>query len=374
MNDKITRFLSERRPETPCLVVDLDVVRRNYEALGRLLPAAEIFYSVKANPAPEVLELLARLGSGFDAASRFEIDACLAAGTPPERISYGNTVKKQIDVAHAHGRGIGLFAFDSAAELDKIAAAAPRARVFCRIQTAGDGAHWPLAEKFGCEVEMARDLLVRAREVGLDPHGVSFHVGSQQTEPAQWELAIERTASLFSALGEAGIGLRMVNLGGGFPVPYLTEVPSLSDIVGAVAQAMTRSFGNPLPRTILEPGRWLAATAGVIESEVVLISRKSYDSRERWVYLDIGKFGGLFETTGEAIRYRIRTPRDGGPTGPAIVAGPTCDGADVLYANYELPLDLEVGDKVEILCAGAYTSAYASAGFNGFPPLKQYYI
>ena len=374
MNEKISRFLADQPTGSPCLVVDLDVVRANYEALGRTLPGARMFYAVKANPAPRVLGLLAGMGSGFDAASRFEIDACLAAGAPPERISYGNTVKKRADIAYAAGRGIRLFAFDSAAELDKLAAEAPGARVFCRIQTAGDGAAWPLDQKFGCAIEMARDLLVRARELGLDAYGVSFHVGSQQTDPTQWEVAIANTASLFSALGEAGIELRMVNLCGGFPVHYRTEVPSLADIAGAIVKAMTRCFGNRLPEMIVEPGRWVAADAGVIESEVVLISRKSYDARERWVYLDIGKFGGLFETTGEAIRYRIVTPRDGGPTGPVILAGPTCDGADVLYESYELPLALEVGDKVRILAAGAYTSAYASAGFNGFPPIEQYYI
>jgi len=108
----------------------------------------------------------------------------------------------------------------------------------------------------------------------------------------------------------------------------------------------------------------------------VLISRKSESDERRWVYLDIGKFGGLVEVMDESIQYRIRTPYNGGATGPVVIAGPTCDEVDVLYdaAGYELPLDLRVGDKVEILSAGAYTASYCSVGFNGFPPLKQYYI
>lgn len=126
----------------------------------------------------------------------------------------------------------------------------------------------------------------------------------------------------------------------------------------------------------LEPGRSLVADAGVIQTEVVLISQKSYSDDKRWVFLDIGKFGGLAETMDECIKYRIRTPRDGSEVGSIILAGPTCDSADILYekANYELPLNLKVGDKIEILSTGAYTTTYAAVGFNGFPPLKAYYI
>ncbi len=376
MNQKIARFLAEHRPETPCLVVDLDVVAENYRTLRRVLPLAEIYYAVKANPAREVLSTLAGLGSCFDAASRYEIDDCLAAGAAPGRVSFGNTIKKDSDIAHAYERGIRLFAFDSEPELRKLAAAAPGARVFCRLLMNNDGAEWPLADKFGCEIEMARDLMIQARDLGLDPHGAAFHVGSQQCDLSLWEIAIGKTAMLFSALNEAGIEPRMVNLGGGFPAHYRSRVPPLEAYAETIMGAMTRHFGNRLPEMIVEPGRSLTGDAGVIRSEVILVSRKSYADGRRWVYLDVGKFGGLAETIGESIRYRIRTPRDGGPVGPVVLAGPTCDGADVLYdeADYHLPLDLRVGDKVEILSAGAYTTSYCSVGFNGFPPLRAYYI
>ena len=376
MTPKIERFFVEHRPPTPCLVVDLAVVEENYRRLRRALPLAEVYYAVKANPAPEILKTLARLGSSFDAASAREIDQCLTAGAAPERVSYGNTIKKTADIAHAFARGLRLFAFDSAAELEKLAAAAPAARVFCRILTSGEGAEWPLARKVGCELDMARGLMLRARDMGLEPHGISFHVGSQQTNPGQWEIAIARTAMVFADLRDAGVEPKMINLGGGFPVRYRDDVPGLDSIADAIMKAMTRHFGNDLPGMIIEPGRCIAAEAGVLETEVVLISTKAYGDDLRWVYLDVGKFSGLAETMDEAIRYPVRTPYDGARHGPVVIAGPTCDGADILYekAGYTLPLDPRSGDRVRLLATGAYTTTYASVGFNGFAPLKEYYL
>ncbi len=376
MSEKISRFLAQRQPETPCLVVDLDVIAENYRRLKHYLPLADIHYAVKANPAREIVNLLVGLGSNFDAASPSEIALCLEAGASPARISFGNTIKKQRDIAWAHQQGVDLFAFDSEAELRKLAAAAPGARVFCRILMACEGADWPLSRKFGCDIDMARDLLVLARDLGLDPHGVSFHVGSQQTDLGQWDIAVGKTAMLFTALNEAGIELKMVNLGGGFPARYRRDVAGVDQYAGAIMHAMTRHFGNHIPAMIVEPGRGLVGDSGVLQTEVVLVSRKSYDDEVRWVYLDVGKFGGLAETMDEAIKYPVRTPRDGGTIGPVVLAGPTCDSADILYerTRYELPLDLEVGDKIEFLSAGAYTATYASIGFNGFAPLNEYYI
>jgi ornithine decarboxylase len=212
---------------------------------------------------------------------------------------------------------------------------------------------------------MAMDLLRRAREKGLDPYGVSFHVGSQQTNLEQWDGAVGRVAQMFSALAKADIELKMVNIGGGFPARYDKEVAGVEAYAAAVMRAITRHFGNNLPEIIVEPGRSIVGDAGVIQSEVVLVSRKSEGEDKRWVYLDVGKFNGLAETMDESIKYRIRTPGDGGATGPIVLAGPTCDSADILYekTEYQLPLALKVGDKVEILSTGAYTSSY-----GGRPP------
>jgi ornithine decarboxylase len=376
MTPKIARFLADENPQTPCLVVDLDVIAHNYKRLRKALPLAQIYYAVKANPAPEILRVLDGLGASFDTASIYEIEDCLRLGIGAERLSFGSTIKKEEHIRRAFAAGVNLYAFDSAAELEKIARAAPGTRVFCRIFMTGAGADWPLSRKFGCSVEMAKELLIRARGLGLDPHGVSFHVGSQQRDLSQWDIAVGKTKMLFTALNEAGIDLKLINLGGGFPARYRQRIPAVDAYAGAIMDAMTKHFGNNLPQMIVEPGRGIAGDAGVIQAEVVLISTKGDDDNRRWVYLDIGKFGGLPETMGEAIQYRIKTPHDGKPVGPVAIAGPTCDEMDMLYerAGYKLPLDLAVGDKVHILSAGAYTTTYSSVGFNGFPPLKSYYI
>lgn len=375
MTKKIARFLAERRPATPCLVVDLDLVADNYRELRNAVPEAGIYYAIKANPAPEVLALLAKLGSSFDTASVNEIDMVLATGASAERISFGNTIKKQADIAAAHARGVRLYALDSEGELDKLAAAAPGSKVFCRILTTGVGADWPLSRKFGCDIEMARDLLVAAKDRGVIPHGVSFHVGSQQRDPAQWDAAIAQAAWVFRECEARGVPLTMLNMGGGFPTRYRRDIPGMPAYGNAIRESLTRHFGNRLPEIIVEPGRQMVGDAGIIQTEVVLISRKAKNDPRRWVYLDIGKFGGLAETMDEAIQYPITTPKRG-KVERVIIAGPTCDSADVLYekADYRLPLDLAVGDKLEIRGAGAYTTTYASVAFNGFEPLKCYCV
>lgn len=376
MNERIRNFLRDRREDGPCLVVDLEVVRENYTNFAKALPDTRVFYAVKANPAPEVLSLLASLGSCFDTASIPEIEMALAAGATPDRISFGNTIKKERDVARAYALGIRLFAVDCKEEVDKIARSAPGSRVFCRILSDCVGAEWPLSRKFGCEPAMAVDVLEHALRQGLEPYGVSFHVGSQQRNQHAWDRALAQAAAVFKECGERGINLSMVNLGGGFPTKYLKNVPSVRTYGNAIFKALRKHFGNRIPETIIEPGRGMVGNAGVIETEVVLVSKKSDEDDVRWVYLDIGKFGGLAETMDEAIRYPIRTPRDGGDLAPCVLAGPTCDSADVLYEKqpYPLPVSLEIGDKLLIEGTGAYTSTYSAVCFNGFPPLKTYHI
>jgi ornithine decarboxylase len=376
MTPKVARFLSEVSPATPCLVLDVDRVAENYARLRAAMPLARIYYAVKANPAAPILDRLVGLGSSFDAASFNEVKSCLAAGAAPSAISYGNTVKKERDIAAAFAEGVTMFAFDSEEELAKLARSAPGARVYCRILVENKGAEWPLSRKFGCEVEMAKRLMVLAAEWGLDPYGLSFHVGSQQTDTAAYQAAIGRVAMLFTDLRDAGVKLRMVNLGGGYPVRYRAEVPEIGDFGAAIMGAMAEHFGNDLPEMLVEPGRFLVGDAGVVASEVVLVSRKGEEDPVRWVYLDIGRFGGLAETEGEAIRYAIATPHDGTADGPVTIAGPTCDSADTLYekSNYRLPLALQAGDRIQLLATGAYVTTYASQGFNGFAPLGEHYV
>jgi ornithine decarboxylase len=380
MTERIRDFLRRRRDEGlddgPCLVVDLDVVRENYGAFAKALPDSRVFYAVKANPAPELLSLLVSLGSCFDTASVAEIEMVLAAGATAERISFGNTIKKERDIARAYALGVRLFAVDCKAEVEKIGRAAPGTKVFCRFLFGCAGAEWPLSRKFGCDPNMAVDVLDHAQQLGLEPHGVSFHVGSQQRRTAAWDEALKSASAIFRACADRGINLSMVNLGGGFPTKYLRDVPAVEAYGRSIFRALRKHFGNRIPETIIEPGRGMVGNAGVIETEVVLISKKSEQDQARWVYLDIGKFGGLAETMDESIRYPIKTPRDGGEVGPCVLAGPTCDSADVMYETrpYDLPISLEIGDKVLIEGTGAYTATYAAVAFNGFAPLRTFHI
>jgi ornithine decarboxylase len=376
MTERIREFLRNRREDGPCLVVDLEVVRENYLAFAKALPDTRVYYAVKANPAPEVLSLLAQLGSCFDTASVAEIEMVLAAGASADRISYGNTIKKERDIARAHTLGVSLYAVDCEAEVEKVARAAPGSRVFCRILCDCVGAEWPLSRKFGCDPEMAVAVLERAKQLGLVPHGISFHVGSQQKNVKSWDRALASAAAVFRACAERGMALSMVNLGGGFPTKYLKEVPTVRTYGNAIFRALRKHFGNAIPETIIEPGRGMVGNAGIIEAEVVLVSKKSAAEEVRWVYLDIGKFGGLAETMDESIRYPIRTPHDDDRLAPCVLAGPTCDSADVLYEKdpYRLPVSLEIGDKLLIEGTGAYTATYSAVAFNGFAPLKTYHI
>jgi ornithine decarboxylase len=376
MTPKIARFLAQHQPATPCLVLDVDRVEDNFRALRDALPLARIYYAVKANPAPQVLQRLASLSSYFDAASIEEIEFCLDAGAAPDKISFGNTIKKVAAIRRAHDAGVTMFAFDSREELEKLSRHAPGARVYCRILVENEGADWPLSRKFGTTIEAARELMLQAGNLGLDPYGLSFHVGSQQTTTRAYEVAIGKVAMLFTDLTEAGINLRMMNLGGGFPTRYRDDVPEIDQFSTAIMRAMTDHFGNNLPEMVVEPGRFIVGDAGLVQAEVVLVSRRDRNDPVRWVYLDIGRFGGLAETEGESIKYRISTPHDGRRMGPVAIAGPTCDGADIMYekSNYRLPLALTSGDRIELLSTGAYVTTYASTRFNGFAPLAEYYL
>jgi ornithine decarboxylase len=376
MTTRIREFLKHRTENGPCLVLDLDVVRENYLNFAKALPDSKVFYAIKANPAPEVLKLLAGLGCCFDVASVSETHDALAAGATPDRISYGNTIKKESEIEAAYKLGVTLFAVDCEAEVEKVARAAPGSRVICRIHCDGSGSEWPLSRKFGCEPDYAADILELAHKRGLVPHGVSFHVGSQQHNVEAWDRALASTAAIFRSCAERGITLAMVNLGGGFPAKYIRKTPKLESYGKAIFKSLRKHFGNNLPNTIVEPGRGLVGNAGIIEAEVVLIAKRSPEDEVRWVYLDIGKFHGLAETIGESIRYPIRTSKDRDETAPCIIAGPTCDSVDVLYEKtpYMLPISLAIGDKVLIEATGAYTATYSSVGFNGFPPLRQYVI
>lgn len=365
------------RKETPFLVVDLNTIREKYLELVDGFKYASVYYAVKANPANEVISLLAELGSNFDIASIYELDRVLSHGVDPVRCSYGNTIKKKRDIAYFYERGVRMYATDSEEDIRQIAEVAPGSRIYIRILTEGsEGADWPLSRKFGCNPEMAVELAVLARDLGLEPYGVSFHVGSQQREIDIWDGAIAKVKVVWDRLyNEYDIKLKMINLGGGFPAQYIQKTNPFETYVEEITRFLSEDFPDEVPEIILEPGRSLVGDSGVMVSEVVLVSRKSATALERWVYTDVGKFNGLIETLDESIKYQICTERDGEEE-EVVIAGPTCDSMDIMYENhkYTLPLSLQSGDRMYWLATGAYTSSYCSVEFNGFPPLKTYFV
>ena len=367
---RVEKFIAANTFDRPTLVIDTDVVERNFIALRDGLGAARIHYAVKANPDRAIIERLVGLGSGFDAASRGEIELCLSLGACPSQISFGNTVKRASDIAFAHGAGIDLFAADAEEELEKIAEHAPGAQVYIRLIVDASEADWPLSRKFGCARDKAVSLLDHAILLGLRPVGFSFHVGSQTRKSSMWRTTLDQIAEIWAEAKRAGHDLSLLNIGGGFPAFYGEAVEHPTTYAAAVMAEIEARFGA-VEHVMAEPGRGLVAECGAIAAEVLLVSRKSENDMHRWVYLDIGKFSGLAETIDEAIRYQFVTARDHEQTGPCILAGPSCDSADVLYEKrpVNLPLGLRAGDKVIIRNCGAYTSSYSSVGFNGFLPL-----
>lgn len=373
--DRIKSFAQDK--PTPFVVIDTKIIAKQYDDMVHNFPYASIYYAVKANPAREVLTLLRDRGANFDIASIYELDMVSDIGVTPDRVSYGNTIKKRQDVRAFYERGVRMYASDSEADLRMIAEEAPGSRVYVRILTEGTHtADWPLSRKFGCQNEMALELLVLAKALGLDPYGISFHVGSQQRDIGAWDSAIAKVKSIFERLREEhGIELKMINLGGGFPANYLDKTNELGTYAEKITHFLKEDFGDQLPQIILEPGRSLLSNAGVLVSEVVLISKKSHTALERWVFTDVGKFSGLIETMDEAIKFPIYTERQG-ELDRCVIAGPTCDSADIMYEHYSygLPVDLTIGDRMYWLTAGAYTTTYSAVCFNGFPPLKDYYL
>lgn len=377
---RIARFQEfAKDKETPFLILDVGCVEERYDELKSLLPQAHIYFAVKANPQDELLSALVTRGSNFDVASRYEIDQIIALGVDPSRISFGNTIKKERDIAYAYEKGIRLFTTDSESDVEKLARSAPGSRVMFRLLLDSSGAaDWPLSRKFGAHPDVLFGLIQKAKELGLDPYGVSFHVGSQQRDIGQWDSAIALCRYLFDSLREVGIRLRAINLGGGFPAHYIQPTADTKDYAELIHRYITEDFGDDSLDIILEPGRSIAGDAGMIVTEVVLVSRKSETIDVRWVYLDIGKFSGLIETLGEAIKYPIIVEGKEGDMdiSEVILAGPTCDSADILYEDfkYVLPNSLKEGDRINIFSTGAYTTSYSSVNFNGFPPLKVYIL
>jgi ornithine decarboxylase len=353
---------------TPRLELSVGTAVRRYLTLASALPGTAIHYAVKANPHPVLLRALAQAGCRFDVASPTEVRAALEAGAPASHLVHSNPVARRDHLAEAHALGVRLFVVDSPGEVTKLADAAPGSCVLVRIVTSGSGSDWPLSRKYGCPVDEAVELLVAAAHLGLDPAGVSFHVGSQQRDPHAWAAPIASAARVFAGVRAAGFHPWLLDLGGGFPARLDGEPLPIADYGRAIDAHLAEAFGADRPRTLAEPGRGVVGDAGTVVTSVVGVVDRG---GSRWVFVDAGVFTGLVETLDEAIRYRLETPGVAGPTGPCVLAGPTCDSADVLYETTPvwLPLSLAEGDELRIHAAGAYSTCYSTVGFNGFAPL-----
>ena len=356
--------LAQVKP-TPFLVIDKSVIRQKYEELQRAFSEAKVFYSIKANPHRGILKLLQGLGAGFEISSEGELNLLLRSGVSPRGIISSNPIKGEAFIRAAHRVGIDLLAFDSYAEVEKLSAFAPGSRVYLRLYVSNRGSEWPLNQKFGVEEERAVELLAYAGEMGLKPYGITFHVGSQCTEVSTWEEAIQRSGTVWESARKRGIELSMLNIGGGFPVRYTTPVHSIADIAQVVKDALRRNLPADI-EVIAEPGRYLVAEAGILVATVIA---KAVRNGQKWLYLDAGVFNSLMESLG-GTRYPLAVQRNA-PLSKWVIAGPSCDGFDVVCREVELP-ELEMGDKLYIMSAGAYTTAYASE-FNGFPLPKTYF-
>ncbi len=355
-----------KRPaaDTPRLLLSPRLIAQRFRELGAALGDVTLHYAVKANPHPAVLQVIADLGGCFDVASPAEADAALAAGAGAARLLSSNPMQSRPAIRHLRDAGVGTFVVDSMDEARKVAAEAPGAGLLARLATSGEGSDWSLAGKFGATADEVFAILDLAPGLGLRPAGVAFHVGSQQREPGRWVGPIDTAAGIFSALRAHGHRPWLLDIGGGFPAEHAVPCPALSVYGRVIDAAVVAAFGAGRPQLIAEPGRALVGDAGVLEASVLGVAHRG---GRRWVYLDAGIFNGLTETLGEAIHYRIRTSAAGSPA-PAVLAGPTCDSADVLYRNVALPDDLAEGDRVWFGAAGVYTTACAS-GFNGFDPI-----
>ncbi|MET7451302.1 type III PLP-dependent enzyme [Streptomyces sp. NPDC005574] len=363
------------------VVFDLTGIEGQYERLLRELPGIDVRFAMKACPVDEVLTCLADRGAGFDAASPTEIRQALRTGVPAERVHYGNTVKSDATIAEAHRLGVRTFATDSVQDVAAIAAHAPGSRVFCRLETSGDGALWGLSRKFGCSPDDAVRVLVAARAAGLTPAGLSVHVGSQQMTCEAWRQALDSLADTLVALRGQGITPDHVNLGGGLPASgYLDRYgarlePPLDKMFAVIRDGMEqlRAVNRAPLDFVMEPGRHLVADHGAIRAHVYrLTSRRQPDGeRAHWLYLSSGKFNGLYEM--DQLSYRLVFPgHSGGRQVSAVVAGPTCDSDDAYGSGHRpvpVPEALASGDPVWILSAGAYATSYMTQGFNGFGPL-----
>jgi ornithine decarboxylase len=355
---KALAFLKTTEREPPYLLLDTAVVRKKVRSIGKNIRRSKVFYAVKANPDIEILRLVDKLGIGFEIASEGELNILASLGVKAERIITSNPIKSFRFLKMAAEYGVSYFAFDSKDEVRKLRDYVPGCNVYIRLSVPNEGSEWPLSKKFAVEIDDAEDLLFYAQKKGLNPVGITFHVGSQCTNIYNWNSALDKAKALWDRMTSRGVALRVLNIGGGYPIRYtksVVDIPAIDKNVNALIQ---EKFPKQV-EVFIEPGRAVVGDAGVFVSKVIGKARRG---DEDWLYIDVGVFNGLMESVG-GIKYSYIV--EGSKLARKwTIAGPSCDSFDVIDKDIELP-EPPVGGRVLILSSGAYTISYASE-FNGF--------
>jgi ornithine decarboxylase len=346
---------------TPLLVLDCRAIREQYAKLKRALPGVELFYALKPLPHAAVVAELRDAGACFDVATAGEIRLIRRQGVTAERCIQTHPIKTEDEIRAALRFGITTFVADNPDEIRKFVPFRRRASLLLRVSFRNPAAVVDLSRKFGCEPVAVRPLLSLARSLGVRVHGLSFHVGSQVADPSKYVEAIGACRELIDQARLDGTAeLTTLDIGGGFPVPYRDELPSIRDFCAPIRRAL-RTL-PPQVRVIAEPGRYIAGPAGTALASVI---GRSYREGRWWYYLDDGLYGSYSGQLFDHMNYPVDALDRRGPRHPCVLAGPTCDSIDVIHEDLALP-DLQIGDVVVGRMMGAYTSATAT-DFNFIP-------
>jgi ornithine decarboxylase len=358
---------------TPLFIIDHDVIRENYRTFKKHLPRVQAYYAVKANSNQEIVKTLFEEGASFDVASYNEFMQVYEYIRHFEekdqdfyiwdRIIFSNTVKDR-DTLRKIRRYKPLVTFDNEDEIKKIKEHCDTAGVVLRLKVPDTGSQVEMSSKFGAEPGDARRLIGRAFDLGLVVEGLSFHVGSQCTTFDNYTAALEIASQILHDARKKGYNVKIVDIGGGFPVPYDSRVPQFEKLAEIINAECQRLFPEDV-ELIAEPGRFMVATAAVLVSEIVGKAR-----RDGKVFYYIND--GVYQTFSGVVydhwipNFHAFRP---GRTEVCAVVGPTCDSFDKISLSEQLPADLQIGDYLYTENIGAYSIA-SSTRFNGFEGAK----
>jgi len=355
---KALMFLRTTELEPPYLLTDKAKVRNKVHSIGRNIRNCEVYYAVKANPDIDILKLIDTTGVGFEIASEGELAMLVSMGVHEDRIITSNPIKSFKFLRMAADYGISYFAFDSRDEVKKLRDYCPGCNVYVRLAVPNEGSEWPLSKKFSVEIDVAEELLLYAKKKGLNPVGITFHVGSQCTNMYNWNSALDKAKILWDRAEKRGIRLSVLDIGGGHPIRYTKDVVNITAINKNINKLIYDKFPRKT-RIFIEPGRAVVGDAGIFVTKVI---GKAKRGDENWLSIDVGVFNGLMESVG-GIKYSYIV--EGAKEKKLwTLAGPSCDSFDVIEKDIMLP-EPEVGNIILILSSGAYTISYASE-FNGF--------